>query len=81
MPVGRKYTYEPTNFYSARNWTLDMATAADRAQYQAKMAQARQQLRQLIQLLESVPRVDQFEDIPDLIKQLRIAESNYMPRK
>ena len=66
-----KYTYEPKNFYAAREWKVSMATAADKATYKRGYAKAKKLLDELISTLETLPRVDQFEDIPDAIKALR----------
>lgn len=66
-----RYTYEPTNFYAARTWSVDMATDADRAAYKKGYTRAQKLLADLVATLEGLPRVDQFEDIPDAIKALR----------
>lgn len=70
-----RYTYEPTNFYAARTWSMDMATDADKAAYKKGYARAQKLLVDLVSTLESLPRVNQFEDIPDAIKALRELQS------
>ena len=66
-----RYTYEPKNFYAARDWSVDMATDADKAAYKTGYARAKTKLAELIATLEGLPRVDQMEDIPYIIKELR----------
>lgn len=72
-----RYTYEPTNFYAARTWSVGMATDADRAAYKKGYDRAQKLLADLVATLEGLPRVDQFEDIPDAIKELRLVRERF----
>lgn len=72
-PVLKKQTYAPESFYGpdGRHFSLEMVTPEDKAQARQLRNKARQLFDQLLSTLEAIPRTDQFEEIPDLIRKLR----------
>lgn len=64
-----KYNYDPKTFYDGKE--LDPNTDANKKERIKKLESAKKHMEQALEDLLAIPRTDWFEEIPDMIRDLR----------